>query len=159
MTGIYARQSVEKKDSISVETQKMCIRDSGAGKHIHLCTALLQTVLAHGRDAVRFQRSDDLDIFSEDVYKRQDFHRETVGIPAGLSFHLVSLHRLVAADRILQRSGDHMMNSRLSVGRRRSFIEDERRPAFSFTHTSAQKIFLFPPVSLCVLHLADGLVR
>src|SRR5690606_34941228 len=78
------------------------------------------------------------------------FHRQAMGIPAPLSFHAFSLHRMVPANYIFDSAGHHVVDTRLTVGRGRSFIEYEgilRIPAF---HTLF-KYFLTLPKSKDVL--------
>ena len=41
-----------------------------------------------------------------------DFYRKSVSIPACLSRYFISLHGLVTAHGVLQRSGDHVMYTR-----------------------------------------------
>ena len=54
-----------------------------------------------------------------------------MGIPAALSLHLIALHGLVAVDGILERSCHHVVDARLAVRCRRSFIEYKGRRALA----------------------------
>ena len=54
-----------------------------------------------------------------------ELHRKPVGVPAGAAAHLESRLRLVAADRILDGAGHHMVYSGHSVGGRRALEENE----------------------------------
>ena len=86
-----------------------------------------------------------------------DFYRKSVSIPACFSRNFITLHGLVAAHGVLQRSGDHVMDTRLAVSRWRSFIKDEWRHTLSCADTFSQQIFFFPFLSLLFLKLSDGL--
>ena len=88
-----------------------------------------------------------------------DFDRKSVGIPSGLALDFIPLHRLIAAYRILECPGDHMMNTRLSVCGRRSLVKYKGRLSLPFRHTLFQKIFFLPPVSLFILNFTDRSVR
>ena len=84
-------------------------------------------------------------------------YRQTVGIPAGFTVYLKSLHGLIAADRILQRSGHYVMDARLSVGRWRSLVKDEFRLSFSCCNALVQQVLFFPFFDLLVLYLRHRL--
>src|SRR5690606_35511480 len=57
---------------------------------------------------------------------RLDLHRQPVRVPPGDARDMTPAHRLVAADQILDRATDDVMNARPAVRRRRAFEEDER---------------------------------
>ena len=48
-------------------------------------------------------------------------HRETVSVPAGFAHHLEALHGLEAADDVLNGASHHMVNTRHTVSRWRTF--------------------------------------
>ena len=54
-----------------------------------------------------------------------DLYRQTVSIPAALALYLETLHGLVSVNGILECPCHHMMDARLAVGCRRSFVEYE----------------------------------
>ena len=54
-------------------------------------------------------------------------HRESVGIPPGFAVDAVTLECLVAAYDILDGAGHHMVDSRLAVGRRGTFVKYKRQ--------------------------------
>ena len=80
-----------------------------------------------------------------------------MGIPAGFSVDLIALHSLVAAHGILESPGHYVMDSRLAVGRRRAFIEYERRFSLSRVYALLEKVFLFPFFYLFVLYFRNRL--
>ena len=88
-----------------------------------------------------------------------DLYGQAVGVPSGFARYAVALHGLVAADGVLQRTGDHVVDARLAVCGRRSFVEDKVRLAFSCGDAFFQQFFLVPFVGLGKLHLCDGCVR
>src|SRR5262249_12980767 len=56
-----------------------------------------------------------------------DFDRQPVGIPAPLAQHTRAQHRVVAREKILHHSGEHVPVVWDAVGRRRSLVKDELR--------------------------------
>src|SRR5690606_37136491 len=60
------------------------------------------------------------------------------------TFHLKPFQCFVAAKNILDGTGHYMMNSRSSVGRRRTFIKSKRRFPFSALYRSLKYLMLFP---------------
>ncbi len=56
-----------------------------------------------------------------------DLYRQSVGVPTGLPLDLITLHGLVSQDGVLQGPGHNVVDARLAVGSRRSFIEHEGR--------------------------------
>ena len=60
-----------------------------------------------------------------------DFNRQSVSIPACLTVHLITLHCLVTVYGVLEGSCHYVMYARFAVGRRRTFIEVERRHTLS----------------------------
>lgn len=69
------------------------------------------------------------------------FNRQTVGIPTGLARHLITLHRAVTRDHILDGTGNHVADMRLAVGRRRAIVKHIGR-AFALTAFFKNLVFL-----------------
>ena len=88
-----------------------------------------------------------------------DLHGQSVGIPAGLTVDRISLHGLVTAYRVFQCSRDYVVDTGLTVGGRRSFIEYEGGHSLSRRDALFQQLVLHPFVSLLVLQLRNGLLR
>ena len=110
---------------------------------------------------VEFPDSVALDVlFAVESQLLLDFnlHRKAVGIPACLSVDLKSLHRLVAVNRVLQRSSHHVMDARFAVGSRRPLIEDELRLPLPGFYALVEQILLVPFFHLFLLNLCDRLV-
>ena len=61
-------------------------------------------------------------------------NRKSVGVPTSLAMHLETLHRLISVEGVLDRTGKHMMNARMSIGRRRSLEEYELRASLLFIY-------------------------
>ncbi len=78
-----------------------------------------------------------------------------MGIPTALSLDLIALHRLVAVDGVLEGSGHHVMNARLAVRCRRSFIENEGWRALACGDAFVQQVFFFPFGDLFLLHFCN----
>ena len=71
-------------------------------------------------------------------------HGQSVGIPSGLTLHLESLHRLVAAEDILDGASHHVVDARHTVGRGRTLEENKRRTSFALGHTLGEHIVRIP---------------
>ena len=86
------------------------------------------------------------DIFLRDTEGLLDpeLYGQTVGIPAGLTVDAESLHRLVAAEDILDRARHDVVNTRHPVSRGRPFVEDERGRAFAQGKRAGKEVFLLP---------------
>ncbi len=80
-------------------------------------------------------------------------HRQPMRIPARLALHLEPAHGLVAAYQILDGAGDHVMNPRLSVGRRWAFIEHEVRSILSDPDALVKDVIRLPELEYPFLHL------
>ena len=72
---------------------------------------------------------DILLCYSQDLLHGQ-LHRQSVRVPARLALHLESPEGLVAAENILDRSRDDMVDARDAVCRGRPFIKDKFRMPF-----------------------------
>ncbi len=86
------------------------------------------------------------DVFLGDAQRgfHLQLHGKAVGIPAGFAFHQVSLHGFVAAENILDGTGNHMVNAGHAVGRGGPFIEHVEWFALADLQTLF-KGFLFVP--------------
>ena len=72
------------------------------------------------------------------------FNRQSVCIPTCLALHLVALHCFVAAERILDSTRQHVVNTRHAVCRRRSLEEQERSMPLADGYTLMEQVFLLP---------------
>ena len=73
-----------------------------------------------------------------------EFDGQSVCVPACATAHFPACLALVAADRVLDGTGHHMMYARLSVCRRRTFKEDELRLPFREFETLLEGLEFFP---------------
>ena len=94
----------------------------------HVCPHLC--VLEYGFTALLIELSDTvlLDILlaaESQLLLYFDLYRKSVSVPAAFSLDLESLHGLVSVDRVLEGSSHHVVDARLAVSCRRSFIENE----------------------------------
>ena len=48
---------------------------------------------------------------------------QSMGIPTCLAVHLVALHRLIAVEGVLDRACQNVVNTGMTIGRRRTFEE------------------------------------
>ena len=71
---------------------------------------------------------------------------ESVSIPASLARHLKTVHCLIAVEGVLDCTGKHVVDARVSVRRRRTFEEDELWTAFAFIDRLVEDIKLHPLV-------------
>ena len=83
------------------------------------------------------------------------FHRQTVGIPSGLTLDLIALHRLVAQEGILNGTAHHMVDTRMTVSRWRSLEEYEGWTAFTFGNASVEKVLPFPLLQNLLVHITE----
>ena len=105
--------------------------------HHHILAAL----------AVVFLDADGLaDVLLRDaeLLLHTKLHGQTVRVPAGLAVHLVALHRLEAAEGVLDAACQHMMDARVAVGRWRTLVEDERGTALSFRDAMMEDVLCVP---------------
>ena len=82
-----------------------------------------------------------------------NLHGQSVRIPARLPLHTEALHGLVAAEDVLDRPGQDVMDAGLAVGRGRPFVEGERRAVFPLRNTPRKDLARFPPTQDFVLNL------
>ncbi len=123
--------------------------------HIRVCENRITAFLVEFLDSIFFYIL--LAVHSQ-LLLDFDFNRKSVGIPAGFPVYLISHHCLISADGILQSPCHYMMDTRLAVGRRRSFIKDECRFAFARVYALAEQVYFIPFLYLFFLHLCYRLV-
>ena len=87
-----------------------------------------------------------------------DLYRKSVSIPASLALYLETLHGLVSVYRVLEGPCHHVVDARLAVRSRRSFIENKRRSSLSRFDAEAEQIHLIPLSYLFGLSLGYRLV-
>src|SRR6266540_1346774 len=97
--------------------------------------------LVEALDAVRFDLPLAADV---ERFLHLDLDRQAVGIPAGDARHALPQHRVVAADQVLERARKDVMDPRPPVGRRRAFIEDERRPVAGGVADAREQALVLP---------------
>ena len=71
-------------------------------------------------------------------------YRQSVGIPACFSRNIVAFHGTVSRNHILDNTGQHMTDVRLTICGRRSVIKGICRAAFSLLHTFLKCVVFFP---------------
>lgn len=71
-------------------------------------------------------------------------HRQTVCIPSGLSRHHLTLHRVITRNHILNHTGQHMSDMRLSIRGWRPVIKRINRLPLTNLHTLLKRPVLFP---------------
>ena len=65
----------------------------------------------------------DIFLGNAQLFLHAQFHRQSVGVPACLAVHKVTLLCLVAAEHVLNGACHHMVDARLAVGRRGTVVE------------------------------------
>ena len=108
-----------------------------AGVHHHVLAALAVVVLDADGFADVFLRDAELLLHAE-------LHGQSVCVPSGLAVDLVALHRLEAAEGVLDAACQHMVYARVSVGRRGAFVEDERGTAFPLGDAPVEDVLCVP---------------
>ena len=74
------------------------------------------------------------------------FNGETVSIPACFARHVVTLHGLVAREDVLEAARQHMVNTRLAICRRWTFIETELRTTLGLLERLLKNVMLAPKI-------------
>ncbi len=90
-----------------------------------------------------------------ELFLHAEFHRESVGVPSGLSPDEISCLCLITADGILDAPGHYVMNARHSVGRRRTLEKYELGSAFAQFQCLSEDIVLLPPVQDRPVHFSQ----
>ena len=72
------------------------------------------------------------------------FYRQPMGIPSCLARHLISLHRAVSWNHILDNASEHMADMRLAVGCGRAVIEHIDIIAITLFHALFKDAIFFP---------------
>ena len=73
-----------------------------------------------------------------------EFHRQSVGVPTGLALDPLALQCLVTAEDVLQRTGHHVVDARLAIGRGWTFEEHEAVIGGAGFHAAVEHIALLP---------------
>ena len=81
------------------------------------------------------------------------FNRQTMCVPTSLALYLKALHSFVAAEHVLNGTCHHMMNTGVSIGRRRTFKEYKRRTTFAFIHALVEQVLLVPLIEHLFINL------
>ena len=76
----------------------------------------------------------DICLSDAELLLHTKLYRKSVGVPTSLAMYLETLHRLISVEGVLDRTGKHMMNARMSVGRRWSLEEYELRASLLFIY-------------------------
>ena len=82
-------------------------------------------------------------------------NRESMSIPSCLTRYLVSLHRAVSWNHILDNSCQHMTDVRFSICCRRTIIKCIRLSFFAMFHTLFENIIFFPKLFCFLLTLYE----
>ena len=72
------------------------------------------------------------------------FHRKSVCVPSCFTLHLETFHGLETTECILNCTCHHVVNTRHTVSRGRTFVEHERRIPLTFCHTFREHIVFIP---------------
>jgi hypothetical protein len=67
-----------------------------------------------------------------------------MGIPTGFAFYLKSLHGLITTYKILEGTGNNMVNSGHTIGTGRTFIKNKRLTSFPEIYALMEGIFPGP---------------
>ena len=95
--------------------------------------------------------------FQPEFFLHLDLDGEAVCIPPGLAVDAEPLHRLVAAEEVLDRPRHHVVDARLAVGRRRALVEHEVRGALAELQALSEHVVRVPPPE--GLFLGGGVVE
>ena len=73
-----------------------------------------------------------------------ELHREAVGVPSCFADHTEAALRLISAERILDGTRHHVVNTGFAVGRWRAVKENEIGMSLPLFQTVAESVFLLP---------------
>ena len=122
-------------------------------EHHHVLTT--SSIIFFRRDV--FLRSLIVDIFLSNTkfLFHTKFYRQSMCIPARFSMNLIATHRFITIKRILDGTCQHMMNTGMTICRRRTFKENKLRTSFTFIYRFMEHIILFP----CCQYILVGLTQ
>ena len=92
------------------------------GPHLCVLEYRLTALLVEFLDAVLL---DVLLAAESEFFLDLDLDRQAVGVPAAFALYLEALHGLISVDGVLECPCHHVVDARLSVGCRRSFVKHE----------------------------------
>ena len=124
------------------------------GRKLHHILTTFVVIVLH-RDILAGSVVVDISLCDAQFLFHTKFHRESVGVPTSLSVHLETFHRLVAVESILDGAGEHMVDSGMTVGRRRSLEEDKLRASFPFVNALVEDVELFPVLEHILIYLCQ----
>ena len=116
----------------------------GAGEILPHALVLPDAFLALADEGIQTVLLDLLLAVQTQLLLHLQLHRKPVGVPAGLSRHIVALHGPVAGNHVLDDTGQHMADMGLSIGRGRSVIEGVGRAFLAVFHTFLKNVVFFP---------------
>ena len=123
------------------------------GERHHVLAALAVVVL--GRDIAGRVGIVDVGLGDAQCLLHAQLHGQAVGVPSGLTLHLEALHGLVAVESVLQRTAQHMVDARVTVGRGRTLVENKLRTALTLFHGAAEHVLTLPLLKNLVVHLCQ----
>src|SRR5262249_46149776 len=82
-----------------------------------------------------------------------EFDREAMCVPAALAQRIITAHRLVARENILERARQHMMDAGITVDGWRPFIGDVGSRAFALFHRALEDAAHTPEIKLFAFQL------
>ena len=101
----------------------------------------LAAALVEPRDAALLDLALVLDA---ELLLRLDLDRQSVGVPSCHARNVAAAHRLVAADQVLDRTADDVVQTGTSVGGGRPLVEDERLAVDRGSEAPAEGLFAPP---------------
>ena len=76
-----------------------------------------------------------------------------MGVPAGFTLHLHTLHRLVAVEGVLDGTCKHVVDAGMAVGRGRPLEEYKLRTALALVDGAPEDVLLLPHLQHVVVRL------
>ena len=122
------------------------------GVHHHVLTTL--AVIVFYRDIFLGFFIVDICLGNTQVFLHTQLDRQSVGIPSGLSVHLITLHGLIAVESIFDGTRQHVVNTGVTVSRWRSLIEYELGASFALGYRTVEQIFLIPLLENLIVRLS-----
>ncbi len=117
-----------------------------------------------GKNAAPAQRVEPLDAvlldrllpLQPELLFHLDFHRQSMGVPAGDARDGPPLHGAEPADEVLDRARKDVMDARPPVGGGRPLVEHERRAGGPCRHAPAEEVFGLPGLEQLLLELVGA---
>ena len=113
------------------------------GRKFHHILATLFVVIGN-RDIFSRLFVVDVSLSYAQFFFHSKLHRQAMGVPSGLPFHLETFHCFVSVESIFDASSQYVVNARMSVGWWWAFIEHKLWASFFLVDCLMENVILLP---------------